>query len=222
MTPSTSPVTIYDSPLLLPATPTTRRRKTATSPMLGDKVLALRLLVGAKRKAAERRFLFEAKGFVRSVTAWYRGPDLDDDDVEQTATVALWSAVEDWDEQRAPFDTHARWRMRGALAKLLRGSRVVRGNAQGAFVELDEETATLGDDPESELLKQEAAQEVVQALALLPERQRHVIAAVILSGQVLAAYAAELGLTVKVARKLLADAKDAMAALVLQIRRGAL
>lgn len=106
---------------------------------LGDLVVELRKLSGPARKKAEDDFIKKSKGFVHTCCRWFYGDDLDTHDVRATATMALWEAVLSWDAGKgSPFDTWARRGIRFALAKMLRGSRLVRGRRPEDFCDFDE------------------------------------------------------------------------------------
>lgn len=84
----------------------------------------------ARRPAVERaraRFLKESEWFLWKCVSWFRGDDVDDDDLMQTAAAAFWQACCDWQPGRAPLLSFARWRLRTALRSHLRSSRIVRG-----------------------------------------------------------------------------------------------
>lgn len=132
--------------------PAIKLRRPAPRPKvtLGDKVTALRQLDGSARARAEAQFLLDAEPFMRRCASWYRGDDIDDDDLMSTARLAVWSAVVDWDAARAPFDTHARWRIRTELGKLLRGSRIVRGAGKDAGVPF-EDSVRVGEEIASDV-----------------------------------------------------------------------
>lgn len=114
-----------------------RRASAAPTVTLGGKLLALRAETaeGSRaREAAEAAFIADALPFLRSVCRWYRGPDLADEDLEATATLAFCEAMRAWKEGGRPFDTFARWGVRFALARMLRGSRMIRGRGRTAQV----------------------------------------------------------------------------------------
>jgi len=115
------------------------RRRTSAAPAvtLGGKLLALRAETaeGSRaREAAEAAFVADALPFLKSICRWYRGPDLHDEDLEATATLALCEAMREWRPGGRPFDTFARWGVRFALARMLRGSRMIRGRGRTAQV----------------------------------------------------------------------------------------
>lgn len=196
--------------------PAIKVRRAAPRPRLtlGDKVLALRQLRGGARARAEAQFLQDAEPFVRRCAAWYRGPDLDEDDLMATARLAVWSCVVDWDERRgAPFDTWARWKVRTELGRLLRGSRLVRGRAIEDFIREAEEHA-------APVRAVDAEAEVAAALASLPPELRMVLEVVELEGWRIAEAAERLGLDVATIRRRLSNGRDELRAAVLRGRRG--
>lgn len=204
------------NPFLKPPTPTARRRRSRWQVMLGEKVAAFK-----RGQLDEAKLLRSGRPFVVSICRWYFGDDLDGDDVVQTGTAAFWGAVIDWDPKGAPFDTFARWRVRGALAKLLRGSCQVRGSKQ--YSGLDDACAVQSDpsaSPERQLLQREAVDEVTTALQDIAPELRHIIEAVSLAGQPIEAYAQEVGITVAAARRRVAQGRDALATAVRRRRRG--
>lgn len=120
----------------------TRRLKAPTEPTLSEKLLAIREIGYrvptraelTKRDLALGGFFQTAKGFLHKCASWFIGDDMPREDVLQEARLAMWGAMLDWDPERAPFDTHARWRIRTALGSMLRASRLVRGKKPDYFV----------------------------------------------------------------------------------------
>lgn len=112
-----------------------------------QRLLALRQLEAtAPRRTVERaraKFLEDSAWFLRKCVAWFRGDDVDGDDLVQTATMAFWGACSDWQVGRAPLLTFARWRIRTALRGVLRASRIVRGARRDALaLDLDDAFAS--------------------------------------------------------------------------------
>lgn len=120
----------------------TRRLKAPTEPTLSEKLQAIREIghrVPTRAQLAQRDlalggFFQTAKGFLHKCASWFIGDDMPREDVLQEARLAMWGAMLDWDPERAPFDTHARWRIRTALGGMLRASRLVRGKKPDYFV----------------------------------------------------------------------------------------
>lgn len=132
-----------------PATPTkinprktvtkpTHQRRTVTDP--AKCVFVLQILAIREAEAAGRRMVAEtlkaklltmSRGFIRRAASKYYGSDVEQDDVDATATMAYWRAVTTWQpDGGSPFDTWARWGMRMELQKMLRSSRMIRGQKQ--------------------------------------------------------------------------------------------
>jgi Sigma-70 region 2 len=138
-----------------------RRLAEPVEPTLSDKLTAIREIgwrVPTRGELRERdrrlgEFFTTARGFLMKCARWFIGDDLPAEDVLQEARLAMWGAMLDWDETRAPFDTHCRWRIRTALGKMLRESRMVRGRVPEDFV---------GDDEAGEVRAEiESAEEVM-------------------------------------------------------------
>lgn len=118
-----------------------RKSPAPIAPTLSDKLLAIRRIGWMVPSPSELRlrdrkygdFFNTARGFVVKCARWFYGDDLPIEDVLQEAHLAMWRAMLDWDEARAPFDTHARWRIRTALGGMLRASRLVRGKKPESF-----------------------------------------------------------------------------------------
>lgn len=94
---------------------------------LGVHVLRLRAAKAIGRQRAETTFIHNMEAFVRRFTRRYQGPDIEAEDLTAEATIACWCAAQTWQPHRSSFESWARWRMRGALQKLIRNSRMVRG-----------------------------------------------------------------------------------------------
>jgi len=113
----------------------THQRRTVTDP--AKCVFVLQILAIREAEAAGRRMLAEvlksklitsSRGFVRKMASKYYGDDVDQDDVDATALMAFWRAVTTWQpDGGSTFDTWARWGMRMALQKMIRSSRMIRG-----------------------------------------------------------------------------------------------
>lgn len=122
---------------MTPSNSTVETLFTALKPLKGNAAAEARLLALRQLEAtsptrctverARAKFLDESAWFLRKCVAWFRGDDVDGDDLEQTATIAYWSACKDWEQGRSPLLTFARWRIRTALRGVLRASRIVRG-----------------------------------------------------------------------------------------------
>jgi DNA-directed RNA polymerase sigma subunit (sigma70/sigma32) len=132
-----------------PATPTklnprktttkpTHQRRTVTDPakcVFVQQILAIRAAEAeGKRSHAEtlkNKLISSSRGFIRKMAMKYYGDDVDQDDVDATATMAFWRAVTTWQPAGgSPFDTWARWGMRQELQKMVRASRMIRGQKQ--------------------------------------------------------------------------------------------
>lgn len=94
---------------------------------LGSKVLHLRELKGPERERATAQFLSDAAGFIRAAVRRFAGDDVDGDELRSAAVTGLLEAVASYRPEAGRFDQHARWAMRGQLARVLRASRLVRG-----------------------------------------------------------------------------------------------
>ena len=68
--------------------------------------------------------------FLRTICRWYNGPDLATEGLRGGSPLALYEAMGTWTPGGRPFDTHARWGVRMALAKMLRASRMIRGRGR--------------------------------------------------------------------------------------------
>ncbi len=134
---------------ITPATPTklnprktvttpTHQRRTVVDPAMcvwRQQILAIREAEAAgKRMVAEvlkGKLITSSRGFIRKMAMRFYGDDLDQDDVDATAMMAFWRAVTTWQpDGGSPFDTWARWGMRMELQKMLRASRMIRGQKQ--------------------------------------------------------------------------------------------
>lgn len=116
----------------------THQRRTVTDP--AKCVFVLQILAIREAEAAGRRreaevlkskLLTMSRGFIRRTASKFYGDDIEQDDVDATATMAYWRAVTTWQPTGgSPFDTWARWGMRMELQKLVRASRMIRGQKQ--------------------------------------------------------------------------------------------
>ena len=117
------------------ATTPTHQRRTVTDPakcVWRQQILAIREAETAgRRREAEvlkSKLISSSRGFIRKMACRYYGDDVDQDDVDATAMMAFWRAVTTWQpDGGSPFDTWCRWGMRMALQKMLRSSRMIRG-----------------------------------------------------------------------------------------------
>ena len=158
--------------------PKPKRKGEPKEPTLGEKLTLIRAITDIKaRNKALSNFVLIAQGFTLSCARWYFGDDLDREDVIITAQGALWEAICDWDatpraDGWAPFDTHARWKIRGALSKMLRGSKLIRGRKADRFEDIDsndtyEDTPTEG-NPEDDLAHSEHVNNMASELPFTP------------------------------------------------------
>jgi hypothetical protein len=177
---------------------------------MGDRVLAIRQLTGEPRRRAEAAFLKKSEGFIARAASWYIGDDLSREEVMAAAHLGLAEALVDWDPARGMFHVLVKWRMRGAMAKLLRSSRLIRGCDRHAVQHLDD--ADIGEEAveaDAELAASEARREVATALAVMPAEAAELIRAE-MRGDV----------TDKKALRALSAAKELLGELVLRRRRG--
>jgi hypothetical protein len=145
----TMPIGGDQTATLTPATPTKLNpRKTVTKPthqrctvidpalcVWRRQILTLRDAEAAgRRREAEvlkSKLITSSRGFIIKMARRYYGDDIDRDDVDATATMAFWRAVTTWQpDGGSPFDTWARWGMRQELQKMVRASRMIRGQKQ--------------------------------------------------------------------------------------------
>ena len=113
----------------------THHRRTVTDPakcVFVQQILAIRTAEAeGKRSLAEAlkaKLIASSRGFIIKMARRYYGDDIDRDDVDATATMAFWIAVTTWQPGGgSTFDTWARWGMRMALQKMIRSSRMIRG-----------------------------------------------------------------------------------------------
>ncbi len=116
----------------------THKRRTTIDPAMcvwRRQIVAIREAETAgRRREAEtlkNQLIASSRGFIRKMAAKYYGDDVDQEDVDATAMLAFWRAVTTWQpDGGSPFDTWARWGMRMELQKMLRGSRMIRGQKQ--------------------------------------------------------------------------------------------
>lgn len=202
---------------MIPQTSTVQPLVAATKPRpylkptMGDRVLVIRQLTGEARRRAEAAFLKKSEGFVARAASWYIGDDLSREDVMASAHLGFAEALADWDPARGLFHVHVKWRMRGAMAKLLRSSRLIRGCDRHAVQQLDD--ADIGEEvveADAELAASEARREVEAALALMPHDAAELIR-VELRGDVV---------TDKKMLRALSAAKELLGETVLRRRRG--
>ncbi len=120
-------------------TPTfTHRRRTSTDPtkcLFVAQIMAIRQAeASGQRREAEalkNKLINASRGFIRKMSCRYYGSDVDQEDVDATAMLAFWRAVTTWQpDGGSPFDTWARWGMRMELQKMVRASRMIRGQKQ--------------------------------------------------------------------------------------------
>lgn len=182
-----------------------------TKPTMSSHVLAIRQLTGEARRRAEAAFLKKSEGFVARAASWYIGDDLSREEVMAAAGLGFAEALADWDPARGMFHVHVKWRMRGAMAKLLRSSRLIRGCDRHAVQQLDD--ADIGEEAveaDAELSASEARREVAAALAAMPAEAAELIRAE-LRGDVV---------TDKKMLRALSAAKELLGELALRRRRG--
>lgn len=142
------------------STKPTHTRLTVTDPakcVFTQQILAIRQAEKeGKRSLAEAmkaKLLTMSRGFIRRAATKFYGDDIEQDDVDATATLAYWRAVMTWQpDAGSPFDTWARWGMRMELQKLVRASRMIRGQKQErvSLASLDGDDDVEGDLPPDE------------------------------------------------------------------------
>jgi len=85
----------------------------------------------------EARFFDGTRAFICKQVRRYEGEDIDSDDLLAEARQAVWIAALRWRPNGgAPFDTWARYAIRGALQKAVQRSRTVKGSQRGEVVSL--------------------------------------------------------------------------------------
>ena len=132
----------------LPANPTANPRKTVSAAtykrrttidpakcVLQQRIIAIREAEAAgRRREAEtlkNQLITSSRGFIRKAAQKFYGDDVEQEDVDATALLGFWRAVTTWlPDGGSPFDTWARWGMRLALQKMIRGTRMIRGQKQ--------------------------------------------------------------------------------------------
>lgn len=142
------------------ATVATHKRRTVTDPAKCVFVLQILAIREAEKdgkralaEALKAKLLTMSRGFIRRTASKYYGDDIEQDDVDATATMAYWRAVTTWQQDGgSPFDTWARWGMRMELQKLVRASRMIRGQKQErvSLASLDGDDNVDGDLPPGE------------------------------------------------------------------------
>ena len=143
----------------------THKRRTAIDPakcVWRRQIVAIREAEAAgRRREAEtlkNQLIASSRGFIRKAAQKFYGDDVDQEDVDATAMLAFWRAVTTWlPDGGSPFDTWARWGMRMELQKMLRGSRMSRGQKQERVslaslegVDIDETAWLCGCNPPSD------------------------------------------------------------------------
>ena len=116
----------------------THKRRTAINPAMcvwRQRIIAIREAeaAGQKRKAEtlKNQLITSSRGFIRKAAQKFYGGDVAREDVDATAMLGFWRAVTTWlPDGGSPFDTWARWGMRLALQKMIRGTRMIRGQKQ--------------------------------------------------------------------------------------------
>ena len=116
----------------------THKRRTAIDPVKciwGQQIVAIRQAeaAGQKREAEtlKNQLITSSRGFIRKAAQKFYGDDVEQEDVDATAMLGFWRAVTTWlPDGGSPFDTWARWGMRMALQKMIRGTRMIRGQKQ--------------------------------------------------------------------------------------------
>ena len=108
-------------------------QKTARTAGLNDSARAVVIAAGPtgsekRLAAAEARLIKRAQPMIARFCRRYRGPDVDQQDLEAEARIALWHAARTWDPTRLrSFEAWAGIHMRGACQKAIRHARLVRG-----------------------------------------------------------------------------------------------
>lgn len=116
----------------------THKRRTTINPakcVWRQRIIAIREAeaAGQKREAEtlKNQLITSSRGFIRKAAQKFYGGDVEQEDVDATAMLAFWRAVTTWQpDAGSPFDTWARWGMRMALQKMIRGTRMIRGQKQ--------------------------------------------------------------------------------------------
>lgn len=143
-------------------------------------VLRLQELTGRARDPAAATFLAdpEVRGFLRARVAWFRGPEVDSDELFQVAQAALWRAVTEWrpDGGRS-FLSFARFGIRNALERHLSASRPVKTKSRVFSVAIDDADEQKADDdnPEDAVARAERVVRLRTAISRLPAEQREVL-----------------------------------------------
>lgn len=114
------------------------KRRTAIDPakcVWRQRIIAIREAeaAGQKREAEtlKNQLITSSRGFIRKAAQKFYGGDVEQEDVDATAMLGFWRAVTTWlPDGGSPFDTWARWGMRLALQKMIRGTRMIRGQKQ--------------------------------------------------------------------------------------------
>lgn len=130
--------TISTNPTTNPRKTAAHQRRTTIDPVMcvwRRQIVAIREAEAAGRlreaETLKNQLIASSRGFIRKTAKKYYGADVDQDDVDATAMLAFWRAVTTWQpDGGSPFDTWARWGMRMELQKMLRGSRMIRGQKQ--------------------------------------------------------------------------------------------
>lgn len=132
---------LISTPPANPANPrkaATHKRRTTIDPVMcvwRQRIIAIREAeaAGQKREAEtlKNQLIMSSRGFIRKAAQKFYGDDVDQEDVDATAMLGFWRAVTTWlPDGGSPFDTWARWGMRMALQKMIRGTRMIRGQKQ--------------------------------------------------------------------------------------------
>lgn len=116
----------------------THKRRTAINPAMcvwRQRIIAIREAEAAgRRREAEtlkNQLITSSRGFIRKAAQKFYGGDVEQEDADATAMLAFWRAVTTWQpDGGSPFDTWARWGMRMELQKMVRASRMIRGQKQ--------------------------------------------------------------------------------------------
>lgn len=138
----------------------THKRRTTIDPAMcvwRRQIVAIREAEAAgRRREAEtlkNQLIASSRGFIRKAAQKFYGDDVEQDDVDATAMMAFWRAVTTWQpDGGSPFDTWARWGMRMALQKMIRSSRMIRGQKKKRV-----SLASLNGDDAEEVLRGLAA-----------------------------------------------------------------
>lgn len=154
---------------------TKRRPRNTDVPSLDATVIAIKALPEQQRRVAVEDFLRTRQDFAASLAKRFRGDDVD---AEQTALVALWQAIENWEPGRGRnFYNFARWGVYMSGWKEIRRSRVVAGACRTAAAHIDEADEVEAPDAVAAVDAEHDHDSVVSALSALPPLHRRIISA---------------------------------------------